>query len=162
MIKISAQDLASIGATDADGFISALLAKVKSLETVANSAAGLSEMCKSLTTDLAAANGKIATLETKLAAVQPMDEAKVKSLAEGAASRITTEALAKVGQNVLPSAPADPGAKDGVANMIAAGDYEGAYNASNEIKAEFSSAKTYAAYMKASKSGNVRLFEKSA
>lgn len=178
LIKLSAECLTAIGAKSADEFPGKLVAL---LVTCAGLSATVSKQETTITTMQEAHNvlvasqktgnetitaqaGKIALIENTLGNPAAMTESKIKEIATIAGSAEAAKALGETG-TTPPAPPAQTAAGGGTGSeqftsLIKAGKYEEAFAFGNaELKAEFSSAKAYASYMKNSKAGRVSITE---
>lgn len=131
--------------------------KVVALEDVTGLFA---KQIESLNASMETTTKLVATLDT---AVRSVDPERLKTEAKNAGSIAAAEALGKVGASgvgVVTSA-ANDGTQTGnaVEALIKAGDYEGAWKASEDLQAEFSSHETFAAYKKAEKKGAFTIFQ---
>ena len=165
IVKLTADQIAKLGAKDpADASIklTAFFSAAAQLETV------MAEQ-----PSLAALESRIAALEkvpcgTTEARVKELISAESnvpiktfiasdegKKLIGAEASRVLMEGQAAIGTAPLKPSPA-PALADNATDLEAAGEYEKAFAASKEIRAEFPDAKCYAAYAKANKSGRIR------
>lgn len=161
MIKATPELLAALGAENQAGVIPAILGKIEAVDAkLKNADAQLDERFSSFASaeSVAELKGEITNLTEAVAKIQPVDIEAIIAKAKEAASLQAATALGTVGVNPVAAAPsAEPTAVDTVANFVARGDYEAAWNASKEIQAEFSSAKSYAAYEKAVSQGKVKI-----
>lgn len=164
LVKLTADQIAKLGAkdpADASVKLTAFFSAAAQLETAM------------------ANQPDFASLESRIAALEKVPcgttEARVKELitAESAvpiktfiasvegkqligaeASRVVMEAQASIGTTPAKPSPAAPGAES-VTDMEAAGEYEKAFAASKDLRAEFPSAKHYAAFAKANSEGRI-------
>ena len=163
MIKASEETLAALNVQSQADVIPAILAKLnESNAKVAELSAKLDAIKPEVTAEdhlwVVETIEKLTKKVVDLSAVNDEAIAKAVAAAKEAGSLAAATALGSVGVNAIAPAPvAEPAKADTADNLVAAGDYEAAYKASEKLQSEFSSPKVFAAYMKAMNRGQVRV-----
>ena len=153
MLKATKSNMDAVGATTEEGFIDALMAKISTLENQATATSALKTENATLTAQVKELAGKVDAFKPGMSA----DE--IKAIAGAEASKVAGQAVAATGGKPVQginvtetSSTADP-----VAALVAAGKYEEAWAAdAKTLQCDFSTAKSYAAYMQGVKSGVIR------
>jgi hypothetical protein len=172
LVKFTTEMLAAIGAAGANDFSEKFSAFVTEANTAKTFMADSKATLESLQASIAALEGKIVTearikeicgaSATESISVWAGSEAG-KKIIGGEASRIAMEALANVGTQPAKPAPvgnAGNAPEQKAAALIAEGKFEEAWKADAKLRGEFLSAKSYAAFMRASHRGAVRITTK--
>lgn len=164
LVKLTADQIAKLGAKDpadaavklaaffiASAQLETVMAEQPTLAALETRIAALEKLPDSLTE---ARVREIVTAESAVPIKTFISSAEGKQLIGAEASRITMEALA--GVSTIPAKPSPaPAAADNVEQLEAAGEYEKAFNASKDLRAEFDTWTQYAAFAKANKSGRI-------
>lgn len=129
--------------------------KITAIETAFGTMKG---ELKTATDTIAAQAAKITDLEAKLGSPATFTEARIKEIAIAAGKEGATTAVAGAcaGSPVAAAPTAAPGATS-AESLNAAGKFEEAWKADNKLRAEFPTAKSYAAFMKYNRMGAVQL-----
>lgn len=164
IVKLTAEDIALVGAKDGTEFAAkfpAFAATAKRMESVMAeqpTIAALEARIKTLETAAPAITEtrvkELITAETAVPIKTFLTGAEGKTIIGAEASRIVMEAMAASGTTPAKPSPAAPGA-DNPEQLEAAGEYEKAFAASKDIRAEFSSWQHYAAFAKANSAGRI-------
>lgn len=161
-IKLSDDQAAQLGITKENDAGATLVAKLGEIDSLKASFGKLTETFSTFqsaqTTASSANSAALNSISAKVDGFKILTEDRVKELASLSAAT----ALGSAGfQPVSPAGQSepDPAPAAQADALIAAGKYEEAWQASDALKAEFSSAKIFAAYTKANASGQVRIHQ---
>lgn len=169
LIKLTAEQVALIGATGPEDFQAKLEAYAANVKRIESAMEKTTSENTNLKGQLEAFEKRVAKLES----VTPLTSAdgavliksylegtEGKGLIKGEASRVFLEAHASTGTTPLKPTPAAADAATETDNLIKAGNYEGAWARSKDLQAEFPDAKCYAAYARLESQGRVKISSK--
>lgn len=175
LAKITSEMLAAVGAANVAEFPDKFAAFAKTAQENQTFMAESKVTLESLQQSITALEGKILTdarvkeivgAETTSAISTWAGSEGGKKIIGAEASRITAEALANVGTQPAKPAPIGAAGNDTpeqkAAALISEGKFEEAYKLDKSLQAEFINGKSYAAFMRASGSGAVRITTKAA
>lgn len=153
-LKLTDEQMAAMDAKSVED----VMAVIQSAQATAAELAEVKKAKAAMEAEHETLKAQVAALAAKIEAIgKPVDVAAMRAEILAEANKSMCAYVSKLGAQALPSGEVPPDVSAGDKKQIAADDYKGQWEASEDLRAEFVSFESYAAFKRASDDGRVRV-----